>query len=106
MMSPTTPLNYEEHQYLSLLEHILRNGTYRDDRTGVGCYSVHGESMRFDLSGGKIPLLTTKRMGIKSIIAELLWFLEGSTDNNRLNELGATIWDEWATDTGDLGRSS
>jgi len=95
--------NYEEHQYLSLLEHILENGQYKGDRTGVGCYSVFGEMMRFDLKGGKIPLLTTKKMGIKSIIAELLWFLEGSTDNRRLNELGATIWDEWALENGDLG---
>lgn len=95
--------NYEEHQYLSLLEHILENGQYKGDRTGVGCYSVFGEMMRFDLKGGKIPLLTTKKMGIKSIIAELLWFLEGSTDNHRLNELGATIWDEWALENGDLG---
>lgn len=97
------PHETEEQQYLTILENILEVGVFKDDRTGMGCYSLFGQTMKFDLSGGRLPLLTTKKMGIKSILAELLWFLEGSTDNNRLNELGAKIWNEWATEDGSLG---
>lgn len=96
-------INFEEHEYLALLERIIDEGTFKGDRTGVGCYSVRGAMMNFDLTNGKIPLLTSKKMGIKMVIAELLWFLEGSTNSKRLNELGAKIWDEWALDDGDLG---
>lgn len=95
--------NQEEQQYLTILEKIIEDGVFKDDRTGMGCYSLFGQTMKFDLSEGRLPLLTTKKMGIKSILAELLWFLEGSTDNNRLNELGAKIWNEWATESGSLG---
>lgn len=88
--------------YLELVNRILEEGKVRGDRTGTGTISKFGETIRFDLQDG-FPLLTTKKMGIKSILAELLWFLEGSTDNNRLNELGSTIWDEWALEDGSLG---
>lgn len=92
-----------EIQYLNILNDILVNGVRKVDRTGTGTIAVFGRQMRFNLRNDSFPLLTTKKMSIKSILAELLWFLEGSTDNNRLHELGATIWDEWALDNGELG---
>lgn len=104
--SPTTgtmvPDNhiYGELQYLNLLEHILKFGNIRGDRTGTGTHSIFGPQMTFDISNGRIPLLTTKKVNSRPIIRELLWFLSGSTNNN---DLDAKIWNQWATGDGDLG---
>lgn len=89
-------------QYLDLLKDIIENGHDKEDRTGTGTRSVFGRSMRFDLSQG-FPLLTTKRMFLKGVISELLWFVKGDTNIEFLHDNGVHIWDEWADEKGDLG---
>lgn len=88
--------------YLQLLDEVLHHGLDREDRTGVGTRSLFGRQMRFDLGQG-FPLMTTKRIHIKSVIYELLWFLRGDTNIGWLRDRGVTIWDEWADEAGDLG---
>ncbi len=89
-------------QYINLLQHIMDNGQYKNDRTGIGVYSTFGYQLRINLQQG-FPLLTTKKIHLKSIIYELLWFIKGDTNIRYLNDHKVSIWDEWADENGDLG---
>ena len=92
-----------DKQYLDLVQHVMDNGVYKGDRTGTGTYSVFGYTMRFDLRDGTIPMLTSKKMHTKSIIHEILWYLQGADNAKYLQDNGITIWDEWTDADGYLG---
>ena len=94
----TVPTPYED-----LLRDVLANGTHKEDRTGTGTTSVFGRQLRFDLSDGTIPLITTKKVNFRSVVLELLWFLTGSSNMSALRDAGVNIWNEWADEDGELG---
>ena len=100
--APKAAADHPERQYLALLADILENGVQRGDRTGTGTLGVFGRQIRFDLAKG-FPVLTTKKLHLRSIIIELLWFLKGDTNIAYLKDNGVRIWDEWADENGDLG---
>ncbi|MFY8208372.1 MAG: thymidylate synthase, partial [Caulobacter sp.] len=100
--APKADADHPERQYLNLLADILDNGVQRGDRTGTGTLGVFGRQIRFDLAKG-FPVLTTKKLHLRSIIIELLWFLKGDTNIAYLKDNGVRIWDEWADENGDLG---
>ena len=102
LAQPNAAADHPERQYLNLLADILENGVERGDRTGTGTLGVFGRQIRFDLSKG-FPVLTTKKLHLRSIFIELLWFLKGDTNIAYLKENGVRIWDEWADENGDLG---
>ncbi len=103
-MATFTPSKEKKNmkQYLDLLSQVSKNGSRKTDRTGTGTVSTFGYQMRFDLSDG-FPLLTTKKLHLKSILYELLWFLQGDTNTKYLNDHGVRIWNEWADGNGNMG---
>ena len=102
LLPPGCSVKHEEYQYLEMIREIIDQGAVKGDRTGTGTRSVFGRQLRFDLTAG-FPILTTKRVHFKSVVNELIWFLSGDTNTQWLRENGVSIWDEWATEEGDLG---
>jgi len=103
MNKESTSIYYHDYKYISLVNDVLYDGVEKDDRTGTGTLSYPFLQRRFDLKGMTIPLLTTKKMHVRSIIYEILWYLRGDTNIKYLNDHGVTIWDEWADENGELG---